>query len=317
MLFAYRIEGHAVEPLPMPPDLAEADWIDLYCPEPDQVAAVEALGLEVPTLEDMEEIEVSNRLYRTGDVEVLTVGLPGFDVDKRPLFGPVAFLLTPEKMITVRYHDPRPFTTFPRHADSNSAGCGSHLHLFLGLVEEIVARLADLLEAVGRSLDAASHRLFDPKVERDRDLSALLREVGSKGEDLARYRLALLSMERALTVFGLGREGQVERALRPLVKANTRDIQALVVHADFLSGRVAHVTDVILGMVTLEQTATGQIVSVVAMLFLPPTLVASVYGMNFANLPGLDHPQGYLIATGLMLFSVVGSFLYFRWKGWL
>lgn len=314
MLFAFRLDQNRLRQLDPQDDLAGAAWVDVYRPMPAQVARVEALGVPVPTLADMEEIEVSNRLYRVGRIEVLTVSLPGLDVEKRRTFGPVAFLITPERLVTVRYHAPRPFETFARHAEANSAGCSDIAHLFLGLIEEIVARLADLLEGVGRALDDKVQRLFDAEAEAGKALAPMLRTAGRLGEDLANLRLSLLSLERALTTFGLGRDGD---DLRPHIKARMRDIQALAVHADFLSARIAHVTDVILGMVTLEQTRTGRIVSVVAVLFLPPTLVASVYGMNFAVLPGLEHPHGYLIATGLMLGSALGTYLCFRWKGWL
>ncbi|MEY8840577.1 CorA family divalent cation transporter, partial [Cribrihabitans sp. XS_ASV171] len=289
MIFTYRIEAGALTQLEPQAGLEPADWIDLYRPQPAQVHAAEALGLHVPTLEDMEEIEISNRLYRDAGTDVVTVSLPGLGMNQAPSFGPVAFLITPNRLVTVRYHAPRPFTTFPTHAAQSSAGCGSYLHLFLGLVEEIVARLADLLEGVGKALDTTSGRLFDEPAAGPRPLEEMLYEVGRRGEDLARYRLSLLTLERALSAFGVWRE---ERDLRPLLKSLNRDIQALLVHADFLSSRVAHVTDVILGMVNLEQSGTSRTVSTVAVMFLPPTLVASVYGMNFGFLPGLDHPYG-------------------------
>lgn len=314
MLYSYRIEDHGLATLPTDADLAQAQWIDVYRPQPHQIEQVEAIGVRVPTLEDMEEIEISNRLYRSDDIEVLTVTLPGLDPEKRRIIGPVAFMLTPDRMVTVRYHAPRPFETFSGHAAASTAGYHTHLHLFLGLVEEIVARMADLLEADGRTLDQASHALFDAERPRGRALETHLREIGQRGESVGQFRLCLLTLERALTSFALGRDGH---ALRPVIKARSRDIQALLVHADFLSGRVAQLTDVTLGMVTLEQTSASRVLSVVAILFLPPTLVASVYGMNFDYIPGLEQPQGYLIATALMAGSALATYLLCKWKGWL
>ncbi|GGC07349.1 magnesium transporter [Marivita lacus] len=314
MLFAYQIDGRTLRQRAPEDDLADAQWIDLYRPQPAQVDRVTALGIDVPTLEDMEEIELSNRLYRAGETEVLTVTLPGLDVEKRRSTGPVAFILTPQRMVTVRYHTPRPFETFASHAAASTAGCSTHLHLFLGLVEEIIARLADLLEADGRALDAASHALFEGDGLRGRALEQRLRDIGQRGEAIGQFRLSLLTLGRALTSFSLGRE---KHRLQPLVKARNRDIQSLLVHADFLSSRVAQLTDVALGFVTLEQTSASRVLSVVAILFLPPTLVASVYGMNFAYVPGLAHPHGYLIATALMAGSALATYLFCKWKGWL
>ena len=314
MIRAFIITDRCLTPLPDDRDLAAADWIDLHCPEPAGLDRVAALGIPVPSLEDMEEIEVSNRLYREGGIEVLTVTLPGQDKDDRRITGPVAFILNDRKLVTVRYHAPRSFDTYPHHAASSTAGCDSHRHLFLGLLEEIVARIADLLEGDGRALDRASQTLFEGDDPETEELEDLLREIGRRGESVASFRHALLTLERAIATFGLWRE---EKPLRGLIRAAASDIQSLIVHADFLSGRVAQLTDVTLGLVNLDQTQAGRVLSVVAVIFLPPTLVASIYGMNFEVLPGLGLTHGWLIAAGLMIVSVVGSILYFRWKGWL
>ena len=314
MLFAYKIENATLTQLPPEAALAEADWIDLYRPQAEQVAQVEALGLTVPTLADMEEIEISNRFYRAGKVDVLTVSLPGLDPSKERTFGPVACLVGPDRLVTVRYHAPRPFETLPAHAEGSSAGCRTIPHLFLTLMEEIVARMADLLEGVGRELDLRAAELFDDKGVWGDALEVMLRDVGRAGEMLAKYRQCLLTLERALSTFAVAHDG---KDLRGYTKAAGRDIQALLVHVDFLSGRISHLTEVILGMVTLEQGITGRIVSVVAVIFLPPTLVASVYGMNFEYLPGMHSDYGWVIATGLMATSALGTLLFFRWKGWL
>lgn len=314
MLFAYTMENTSLTRLPEGAPLEEAHWVDLYRPQPDQVARVKALGFEVPTLADMEEIEISNRFYRSGKVDVLTVSLPGLDPDKHRTFGPVACLLGPDRLVTVRYHAPRPFETLAGHVEGSNAGCKTVSHLFLTLMEEIVARMADLLETVGRELDDSAAKLFDDKGVWGDGLEVMLRDVGRAGEMLAKYRQCLLTLERALSTFGVTHDA---KDLRSYTKATGRDIQALLVHADFLSGRIAHLTDVILGMVTLEQGITGRIVSVVAVIFLPPTLVASVYGMNFEYLPGLHSDYGWMIATGLMALSALGTLLFFRWKGWL
>ncbi|WP_417209167.1 magnesium transporter CorA family protein [Antarctobacter sp.] len=316
MMYAYHIADNRLHPLAPDASPEPAHWIDLHNPSAEQVAAVEALGVQVPSLDDMEEIEVSNRLYREGDTEVLTVMLPGLDADKRRSFGPVAFLLTPTRMVTVRYHAPRSFETFPDHAALTASGCGGPLHLFLGLIEEIVSRIADLLEGAGRALDAAARDLFE-RDEPEEELKTTLRAVGKRGEELASYRLSLLTLERALTTFSLNIPKKSGQNLQSVLKAHTRDIRSLVVHSDFLTGRVAHVTDVVLGMVNLDQSNANRTLSVVAVLFLPPTLVASVYGMNFEVLPGLGQKYGYLIATGLMAGSALGTYVFFKWKDWL
>ncbi len=303
---------------PMAPgaDVARAAWIDLYLPLESQVAAVEALGIEVPSLADMEEIEISNRLYREEGIDVMTVVLPGQTPEGAHIAGPVSFILSPARLVTVRHHAPRSFDTFPERAERSTAGCQSPERIFLGLIEEIVARQADLLEGIGRSLDTVSGRVLGEAGPAE--LKSALGDVGRQGELLGRIRLALLTLERALSFYDqtLGAHSQ-GKELRAIVKAQIRDIGSLAVHGDFLSSRVSLSVDATLGMINLAQNNTVRIVSVVTALFLPPTLIASAYGMNFANMPELDKSWGYPFALALMLASAAGTWAFFKWKDWL
>ncbi len=319
MMFAYRPRAGRLFPLDSGQPLAEAIWIDLYRPMPTQATAVADLGVQVPTLADMEEIEISNRLYRENGLEVMTVVLPGLSESRSPTSGPVTFILAPERLVTVRHHAPRPFETYPERADKSGPGCDRPERVFLGLIEDIIGRLADLLEGVGRSLDGVAGSVYRPVPGKDRAqvLQAALEQAGQEGELLSRLRLALLTLERAISFFGQGLADRGDAALRPMVKGLMRDLQALEVHADFLGQRVALATDATLGMINLAQNVTVRIVSVVAALFLPPTLIASVYGMNFAHMPELAQPWGYPAALMLMLASAVGTWALFKWKRWL
>ena len=315
MLHAYKLDARRLVPLGPDERLDMALWIDVYRPLPDQVAAVAALGIEVPTLEDMEEIEMSNRLYREAGADFMTVVLPGQAPDGTQVSGPVTFILTKGRLVTVRHHAPRPFDTFPERADRSSTGCGSNLRVFLGLVEEIVARLADHLEIAGKALDQVAAQIFG---DGPGQLRAALEGIGQQGEMLAKVRLGLLTVERMLSIFGVWAEDHGEGpALKGHVKGLMRDIQALEVHVDFLSGRVSLATDTTLGMVNLEQNKTVRIVSVVAALYLPPTLIASIYGMNFDRMPELQQAWGYPAALVAMVASAVATWAYFRWKRWL
>ena len=147
MLFAYAADGAKLTQLPHSAELTEALWLDLYRPMPEQIGRVRALGVEVPTLADMEEIEISNRLYRENGADYLTVVLPGLSETKNPISGPVCFILTPGRLITVRHHAPRPFETYPTRADKVGPGCSEPRRLFLSLLEEIIGRLADFWKA--------------------------------------------------------------------------------------------------------------------------------------------------------------------------
>lgn len=319
MLFAYRPEAGRLTRLEQPADLSQALWVDLYRPLASQTAQIKHLGLQPPTLSDMEEIELSNRLYREGGVDFMTVVLPGLSETKTPTSGPVCFILSRDRLVTQRFHAPRPFETYPERADKVGPGCDTPERIFLGLIEEITGRMADILEGIGRGLDDVAADVYrgGARGMRADALQAALERVGREGDLLGRVRLGLLTVERAVSFFGQTLTERGGEAVRPVVKGLMRDLQALEVHADFLGSRLALTSDATLGMINLSQNVTVRIVSVVAALFLPPTLIASAYGMNFAHMPELAQPWGYPMALGLMLASALGTYLFFKWKRWL
>lgn len=311
MLFAYRAEAGHLARMPPPVVLADALWKDLYRPLTEQAAEVALLGTAVPR-------EISNRFYREGGADHMTVVLPGLSSTKLPTSGPVCFILSADRLITVRHHAPRPFQTYPERADKVGPGCDRPELVFLGLMEEIIGRIADILEAIGRGLDDVAARIYQggtTGLQAD-VLQTALEQLGREGDLLGRVRLALLTLERAISFFGqtlADRKGA--DVLQPLVKGLMRDLQALEVHADFLASRLALASDATLGMINLSQNVTVRIVSVVAAL--SPTLIASIYGMNFAEMPELGLHFGYPLALMAMLASAIGTYLFFKWKRWL
>lgn len=317
MLKAYRQNGKGLQLLEVGAPLEAALWIDLYKPQPEQTAAVAALGIDVPTLAEMEEIEISNRLYREEGADFMTVVLPGFNVEKEQVSAPVTFILSEARLVTVRHHAPRPFETFPDRAGKTATGGATPERAFLGLIEEIIGRLADLLEGIGKALDGLSATAFGAGTERRHGaLREVLQQIGRQGEGLGRVRLGLLTLERAVSFYEQTL-GPGEKALRGVVTAAQRDLDALGVHADFLSSRISLTNDATLGMINLEQNATVRIFSIVAVLFMPPTLVASIYGMNFHFMPELESPWGYPAALLAMVASAALTYLFFKWRHWL
>jgi magnesium transporter len=320
MYYAYSIENGCLVRLAAERDVADAAWIDLIQPNDAEIAQLRVLGVPVPSLAEMEEIELSNRLYREDGLDYMTAMLPGERAGGDRISMPVTFILSTDRLVTVRHHSPRPFLTYPERAERSTLGCGTPDRLFLGLVEEIIARLADILEGAGRTLDQTTAAVFERRAvaaASDR-LQAALQDVGREAETMARVRLALLTVERMQAFYTATLEDRPEEGrLRAATRAQMRDIQALEVHADFLGGRVSLAVDTTLGLINLQQNNTVRILSVVAALFLPPTLIASVYGMNFTNMPELDEPWGYAFALILMGGTTLGTWLFLRWKGWI
>lgn len=315
----YVYDGRALRRQPLDAPLDQAIWIDLLQPAPRHRAAVEALGLSLPTQEEMEEIEISNRLYTEDGTHYMTTVMPGFSASGMPAIGPVTFILNAERLVTLRFHTPRPFDTYPERANRSAPGCSRPARIFLGLFDESIGRLADMIEEIGREVDTAAKEVFDPAGTTDQDeLRNNLVHIGRQGERLGRIRLGLLSIERA---HGLFRQIQAQdkegHDLRSIASEQLRDIEALGEHADFLSGRIGLVTDTALGMINLAQNGSMRVLTVVSTLFLPPTLIASLYGMNFSNMPELDTPWGYPAILVTMVASAAGSYFYAKWKNWL
>lgn len=317
MLTAWLASESGVVALPAGTPMSDAAWIDLCRPTPSEIAVLERLHIDVPTLEDMEEIEVSNRLYTENGVAYMVCVIPVTDGPDRIASAPVAFILDRNRLVTVRHHTPRPFETFPTRADRSSCGAATAERIFIGLIEEIVGRMADILEGVGHVLDATSIKVLGDEAT-PRELREALVGTGRGAEKNSRVRLCLLTLERMLAFHvSLTQPHSDAARLRNSIEAIRRDIRALEVHSDFLSSRVGLTVDATMGMINLGQNVTAKALSVVAALFLPPTLIASTYGMNFSKMPELDSAWGYPAVLGAMVLSSVVTYLLFRWKNWL
>jgi magnesium transporter len=147
---------------------------------------------------------------------------------------------------------------------------------------------------------------------------AMLRTVGLKGDLLSKSRESLMTIGRMLLYLSAEIDGQkVAKDVRTQLRSMTRDVQALNDHAAYLANKVTFLLDAVLGMVSIEQNDIIKLFSVVSVVLMPPTLVASTYGMNFQLMPELHWQVGYPYALILMMFSAVLPYLFFRWRGWL
>jgi magnesium transporter len=297
-------------------------WIDLINPTSEEESTLERqLGLDLPTRDEMEEIEISSRLYYEDGASFMTATLPAQTESDDPQMDPVTFVLTPDRLVTIRYHEPRAFTTFPTRAAKVSLGCESGEGVLVALLEAIVDRVADILERAGRDIDSISRHIFqhpNSASAHDRDFQEVLESIGHKGDFTSNIRDSLLTLERLVGFLSHGTlQRRSSKDLRERIKTLSRDVRSLSDHASFLSQKITFLLDATLGMINIEQNATIKIFSVVAVVFLPPTLIASIYGMNFAFMPELDWLLGYPFALGLMLLSAILPFVYFKHRRWL
>ncbi|WP_138465643.1 CorA family divalent cation transporter [Poseidonocella sp. HB161398] len=310
---AYRVEETGLRSLDPKGDLSEAMWIDLYNPGKADAERMRSLGFEIPRLKDMGQIEPSQRLTRKGEADMLTVLLtePGGDGDES--FAPVTLMLDATRIVTVRFHGPNLWNGFSL-ARRFTPGDVAVALIALG-----VGHIADVLENWDRELDKTAQQVFrDEAMEEAAELRGLIRATGRMGEALSDIRLNLLILRRTLVhLEQLRAEGRVEFSRKQGLKNADRDVEALTVHADALNGRVSLAIDATMGLISLTQNDNARYYSIVATIFLPATLIASIFGMNFEDMPMLHWLAGFELSLVLMVGSSLAIFLFFLLRRWL
>ena len=299
---------------------ADAVWIDLREPTPEEEQLVEStLGIDVPTREEMREIEASNRFYEEGGGLYMTATLvTKLDTDQ-PERTQVTFILTGTKLVTNRYSDPLPFRRFIAYAARHPAVAASGAMVLAALLEAIVNRIADVLEKVGGDVDAISAKIFFRTYDTSAplDFRHVLEHIGQSGDLVSKASESLVSLTRLLGF--VQQSGNTHLTKDSLARFRTlaRDVLAMSDHSTFLSNKVQFLLDATLGMVSIDQNNVVKILSLVSVFLLPPSVVAGFYGMNFEHIAWLHATWGAWYGVGLMLASAVLPYLYFKRRRWL
>ncbi len=299
----------------------ECVWVDLLEPTLSEERAVERLlAIEVPSREEMREIETSNRLYEeNGTLYMTATVVTKIDTD-RPESAAVTFILSHNRLITNRYVDPLPFRRFIAYAERHPAAATTAPGILAGLLEYIIERTADVLERVGVGLDDLSASVFAPESKAPshaRSLRGVMERIGRDGDLTSKARESLVTLARQLTFIQQSTAVTMPNEQRARFRSMSRDVLALADHASFVANKSSFMLQATLGLINIEQNNIIKIFSVAAAVFLPPTLIASIYGMNFHLMPELDWSFGYPLALGLILVSAVLPYFYFRRRGWL
>ena len=312
-----REPSAALGPIPR-----DAVWIDLVAPTGEESARVEALvGVEMPAREEMQEIEPSSRLYAENGAVYLTATLLCGITEGRPGTTPVTFILAGTRVVTVRFDEPKSFPIAVSRMQRAGSHCVSGQHVFLALFDSVIDRTADILEHIAADIDAISRTVFDEHMSDRRgspDFHEVIRRIGRQGMLTNRTMESLTSQSRLLLF--LSQHIETAGFTPPdneTFKMMTRDVKALADHGSSLDQKINFLLDAVLGLVNLDQSAIVKIFSVLAVVFMPPTLIASIYGMNFEIMPELKWVFGYPFALFLMAGSAALSYGLFRWKHWL
>jgi magnesium transporter len=313
------IDAGAVKGLPN-----GAHWIDLLDPTREEEALAEqALGLNIPTPDELAEIEPSSRLYaRNGALFMTASVLHGVTV-KKPNSDPIGFILTDKQLVTVRYIDPKPLIVFADHLYAEPELAGDALSILVRLLDAIIDRLADELEAAGREVEFISGHVFEQRSRRgsarrrsELRLEALLLRIGGVQQLLAEVRESTVSTSRMLNFLAASSRLKNSDHIGHVASLQ-EDVRALLDHSNFLADNLTFLLDASLGMIGLEQNFVMKILSVFAVVFMPPTLIAGIYGMNFEHMPELEWLLGYPMALGFIAAGAIIPYLVARRSGWL
>jgi magnesium transporter len=323
----YVNTGHAprlaLDPAPHPPAV-EGVWLDLVSPtDAERALAERATGLLVPSEADLSEIESSSRLSVSDGVMTLSTPMTYLAPDGTSRVSPVGFVVSAERFMTIRFAEMPVFDLFAtRFAATPRPPCSASA--FLGLLEAIVDRLADVLEQVGGELERMSREVFREEGDQtynasvmDKKLRGTLRGVGRAGERLSNIRDSLLGVNRILGYAGEVADAWIPVDLKPRFKTLRQDIASLSDYDVQLANKVQFLLDATLGFINIEQSNGIKILTVVSVVGVPPTLLASIYGMNFKWIPELQWEYGYFYGLTVIVLSGVLPFWWFKRKGWI
>jgi magnesium transporter len=318
-------------PAPTEALLHTADWIDIEAPTAAETELVErATGLHVPSLAELSEIESSSRLGTVGGALYLSmpwlVGVRG----NAPRTTVLGFVVTPQRLLSIRFGESLVMQTFTDRlatqcrTDPKLTAAAGPVHVFAGILEAIVDRFADVLEQIGAKLDEVSATVFDARTgsgrrprHEDARLRELLREVGRAGDIVSRLRDCLLAVGRIVQYVQQTAQDWLPPDLKGRFKTLHQDVHSLTDHDGYLINKVQFLLDATLGFISIAQNNIIKVLTVVSVVGVPPTLVASIYGMNFKTMPELDWSYGYPYGLTMIALSAVVPLLLFRLRGWL
>jgi magnesium transporter len=299
-----------------------AVWFDLVTPTVAEDKLLEAtLGIAIPTREEMQEIEISSRLYVENGARYMTATLMYQSETATPKTTAVTFILADHRLVTVRYDEPRPFTLIGTKLARQCAPTVSGESIMMELLDAVIDRAADILERAGADIDRISHDIFEPegrRANRSMTYQYIFKRIGRKGDLTSKVRESLVSIGRLVLFLANEADGlKWPKEMRQQLKSMQRDVQSLSDHVSYLGNKVTFLLDAMVGVISVEQNNIIKLFSVAAVVLMPPTLIASIYGMNFKTMPELGWDFGYPMAIVLMVIAAILPYWFFKWKHWL
>jgi magnesium transporter len=297
-------------------------WIDLLQPTTEERQRMASeYGLRVPSHEALQEIESSSRLRADGQTLTLSMPLAVSQEQDVPVPAPLGFMLSPSLLVSVRFTEVHGFADVRTRLEKADAPIDSTA-VFASLIESMVDYRADLLEEISAQVGAVSKRVFARHIPRthrrvmDGALREMLAAVGAAGDRLSEIRESLLGLQRIVGFSCEMAHDWMRPEIRTRLASARGDLASLSDFETHLWGKIQFLLDAILGFINTDQNDIFKVLTIVSVVGIPPTLVASMYGMNFHNMPELSWRYGYQFGLTLILVSTILPILWFKWRGW-
>ena len=295
-------------------------YLDLLNPSrAEETEAEQWLEYQLPTREEMEEIEESSRLYTEKGALYMTAWLPvGLDTPE-PNTAAITFVVSPETLTTVRYSDPQSFRILAEQVRRQCSTPISSDAVFLLLVELIVARIADTLQSIESDLRSLSRDVFSVDPNRADggkskcDLNEAVKLLGRRNALVASLRTCLVSISRMLQYFLSNASPWMRGELAAQFRSVARDVKSLDDYTNQQTQEMTFLLDSTLGLISIQQNQIIKIFTVASVLFMPPTLIASIYGMN-VELPWQEGHWSFAFVMFAVVFSAILPIIFFKLK---
>lgn len=295
---------------------ADTLWVDLIEPTREEDRAIEvALGLSIPTREEMNELEASSRLYRENGATYVTADILHNAEAELPTVDPVTFILTHGPLVTIRYFDPRPFTMFTDKLEREPSLCDSGADMFLNLMEAIIDRASDVLSKTAHKVDAVAGHVFSG-TEKTVGFQHLITKLGRAQIANSRIEQSLSGLARVFAFVSLDERLDMIEDKREHLRSLGRDAASLLAHNQAVAAGITFQLSATLGLINIQQSSIFKVFSLFTVALMPPTLIGAVYGMNFDLMPELTWTWGYPLALLMMALSSALPLLWFKRKGW-
>jgi magnesium transporter len=321
MLKGFMLQGNSLHAMECSAPLPDSSlWLDVCEPTEEDIKCVEdAYGISLPSREEVLGIEISNRVYlHNGSLYITTMFLSHTEArDVRNQY--VTFILQEARLITLRHGELKAFDLFKSRVEHHKIDVlETGFDVFSGLIDAFIDELSDTLEYIGQSLDKLSNTVFKAATTNHNEeghLQKQLRRVGRYGDLNGKARESLIGLNRVFNHFLDSKLTQAPQ-LNDVFRSLSHDTHSLEEHSAYLNDRVNLILDATLGMISIEQNTIIKVLSVASVAFLPPTLIASIYGMNFEHMPELKHPMAYPVVLIVILLSGILPYLYFKKRKW-